>query len=72
MSKIRTVHYKCQECGAEDSERIFENESPQLAINCWSCHAGRKFQNPVDQYNAKEGMILVTDEQGAPVMEYAA
>jgi len=38
MPKIRRVHYKCSECEAEDSDKLFEHENPIPFWVCWNCH----------------------------------
>lgn len=38
--KVRKVYYRCSEedCGAEDSDKLFEHENPVAIWVCWKCH----------------------------------
>jgi len=59
MQKMKYIKYKCTECGAEDTDKLFPGEPAQPALNCWSCHAGLKYKNVHDQVMAQEGMLPV-------------
>jgi len=55
--------YKCNQCGAEDSDR---SASPFLALICWKCRAGRDTKSPMQQLETREGMFQVDDEGRFP------
>lgn len=52
--------YKCNQCGAEDSDRT---SSPPLALICWKCRSGRDTKSYSQQLDTREGMFQV-DENG--------
>lgn len=55
--KIRYAKYKCTQCGAEDTDKVFDNESPVAVVNCWKCHAGLRV--PIaDQLEQRKGMLF--------------
>ena len=57
--KVRYAKYKCEQCKAEDTDKIFSHEQPVPIINCWKCHAGLNIKNPAEQFAARKGMICV-------------
>lgn len=64
MLPIRYVKYVCSECGAEDTDKLFENEQPAPAIDCWSCHAGHKLSIP-EMLHRRKGMFIKVEEGAA-------
>lgn len=52
--------YRCNQCGAEDSDR---SSSPPLALICWKCGAGRDTKSPYHQVEVRDGMFPM-DEAG--------
>ncbi len=50
--------YKCNQCGAEDSDRT---TSSPLALVCWNCRAGRDTKGYQHQIEIKEGMFQVVE-----------
>lgn len=36
-----TIHYRCEQCGAFDSDRFRVDEAVPARINCYKCHAGQ-------------------------------
>lgn len=52
--------YKCNHCGAGDSDRT---SSPPLALICWQCKSGKDTKNAFHQMELREGMFQV-DEAG--------
>lgn len=55
--------YKCNQCGAEDSDRT---TSPPLSLTCWQCRAGRDTKNFMQQMESREGMFVIDDEGKFP------
>lgn len=60
---MRYVKYRCTECGAEDTDKLFPHEQPVPALSCWKCKAGRKYANPVEQAMAQVGMLMVPEDE---------
>lgn len=60
---MRYVRYRCENCGAEDTDKLFPHEQPVPALNCWNCHKGRQYPNAVEQSMAQVGMLLVPDDE---------
>lgn len=60
---MRYVRYRCTECNAEDTDKLFPGEQPVPAINCWNCHAGMKYKNTVEQAMAQVGMLMLPEEE---------
>ena len=56
--KVIYAKYRCS-CGAEDTDKLFENERPALVVNCFKCHAGVGVPHE-EQLHQKKGMILVS------------
>jgi len=40
MSKVTEVKYTCSKCGAEDTVKLYPDESVPVTINCWKCRSG--------------------------------
>ena len=47
MRKVIEIKFICNKCGAEDTVKLFEDESVPSAVNCWKCHAG--FQKDINE-----------------------
>lgn len=52
--------YKCNQCGAEDSDRT---SSSPLVLICYKCRAGREHASYTQQIDNRSGMFQV-DEAG--------
>jgi ribosomal protein L37AE/L43A len=48
--------YKCNQCGAEDSDRT---SSAPLALICWKCRAGKDNKSYTAQLDSREGMFQI-------------
>lgn len=40
MAKVIEVKYICNQCKAEDTVKVFPDETLPKVINCWKCRAG--------------------------------
>jgi hypothetical protein len=56
--KVTYVKYVCKNCKAEDTDKLFENEAPAPALDCWNCHAGSKMTLP-EMLQSHRGMFPV-------------
>lgn len=55
---VKYIKYKCEQCGAEDTDKRFLNEHVRPVINCHKCHAG--FQQDIQTQLARRiGMFPV-------------
>ena len=52
--------YKCNQCGAEDSDR---SASSPTVLSCWKCKSGRDSRSLNEQTENRQGMFQV-NEQG--------
>lgn len=59
MQKMKYIKYKCTECNAEDTDKVFPGERPEPCMNCWNCHAGQSIKTLHDQVMARIGMFPV-------------
>jgi DNA-directed RNA polymerase subunit RPC12/RpoP len=35
--KVILAKYKCEKCGSEDTDKLFEHEKAMPKVNCWNC-----------------------------------
>lgn len=61
MITVKYVKYVCADCGSEDTDKLFENEQPAPAIDCWNCHSGSKLTIP-EMLHRRKGMFMVAPE----------
>ena len=61
---MRYVKYICsnEDCLAEDTDKLFSNETPVPVINCWKCHAGMKL-SVEESLMRRKGMFLQVEEE---------
>lgn len=57
------INYKCNQCGAEDSDRT---TSAPLALICWKCRAGKDTKSYLHQLEIREGMFQVDTDGKFP------
>lgn len=60
----RSILYRCTNpnCKAEDHVRLFANEVPPVALNCWQCHAGMRMKAE-DMRQRHIGMLPVGPDE---------
>jgi hypothetical protein len=39
-NRLIEVKFTCNKCGADDTLKLFPDESIPATVNCWKCHAG--------------------------------
>lgn len=57
---VREQKYKCSQCGAEDTVKLYQAERTPPAINCWKCKAGFKMSQQ-DMMVSHTGMFPVVE-----------
>jgi hypothetical protein len=57
-SDVKRVPYQCSRCASEDVCKLFSEEMPPVAFNCWKCHAGRGMDLDV-MLQTRTGMFMV-------------
>ena len=57
--KVIYKKYRCENCGSEDTVKLFENEKAPLCINCFNCHEGQQYKDQGTQSAARVGMFPV-------------